>query len=83
MKKNKVDFQNGANLRNQGHMNKIYCSCCGRQIVSYRTKDKHTIGPASDGCLSLGFGKYACPSCSIMELEFERLENENNRERKL
>lgn len=55
---------------------KVHCACCGRQIVSYKSNDKYTIGPASDGCLSLGFGKYACPPCSVTEAEFDRINNE-------
>ena len=52
---------------------KVYCACCGRQIVNYQVDDKWTIGPSSDGCLVLGFGKYACPKCKKDELEWNEV----------
>lgn len=56
-------------------MSKIVCSCCGRQIVSYRADDKWVIGPFS-GTLNLGFGKVACFKCAPDEIAWERMEEE-------
>lgn len=50
----------------------IRCECCARQIVSYRIDDEYCIGPASDGCMNLGTGRYACPPCSKIEREEEK-----------
>lgn len=55
---------------------RVYCCCCGRQIVSYRINEEHAIGPASDGCLFMGTRNgnlWACPPCGREERERERI----------
>jgi len=41
---------------------KIYCTCCGRQIVNHNEDTKKTIGGKPSTCM--GQGKYCCYKCS-------------------
>ena len=65
----------GADAFKEGVM-RINCACCGRQIVSYEVDDRWAVGPASDGCLALGSGKYACPKCKKDELEWNEMQED-------